>query len=690
MMMLHYDLDGILYYTSKLSSNIKCQKPNLKIQYIKKNIEEDKLIKIEDYSNLINNPYDYQIDASNKINDVFSTKNRAILQLPCGLGKTLISMMIGLNYDQVIIISPLKQYTIQNLDRFKSELKYKDYEGLIIDSDGTRDVEYISDFLKKTKKIILSVTYKSCDVLYEILSKLNNYIIIIDEFHNITQNDLLGMNDNGLNPILLSDAKILFMSATPRLFQIDDELEDDFDDEIFGNIEYLYNMGDAIKTNKICDYEIYVPDIQLNNSIFIDDIKKEIDINNISNEIMIKSNFLLRGMLETGSRKCILYAKTQEEAHNFKETIIKMNEYFSLDIWSDTILSTDNKEKRINKIKSFTDFNGFSIIINVEILNECIDIKECDSVYITYPSQSKIKNIQRICRANRKDKNNLKKISKIFLWTNEYNEMVDTISHLKEFDNSFIIDKIKIISLNNNNEQILERTENIKKYEILDDFILNVKKVITWDEKFDILNNYIKENGELPSIGDKDNKIKQLAAWHQTQRKNFDKKIKTMKHQKYNDIWKNFMEEHPKYFMNHEQKWIHKLDKVKKFMKEKNNSPSRYSKDEYEKDLGTWVATQKENFKKNIKMFSHENIVNFWNNFQEEYKDYLLNNSENWYFRLNQLKTYIDKNKCRPSCHSKDKDIKSLGIFIMTQNKNYKDKTQIMSDKTVYDIWTNF
>jgi superfamily II DNA or RNA helicase len=698
MMMVHYDLDGILYYTSKLSSNIKCQKSNLKIQYIKKNIEkdEDKVIELENYSNLINNPYDYQIDASNKINNVFLTKNRAILQLPCGLGKTLISMMIGLNYDEVIIISPLKQYTIQNLDRFKSELKYKDHEGLIIDSDGTRDVNYISDFIKKNKKIILSVTYKSCDVLYEVLSKLNNYIIIIDEFHNITQNDLLGLNDNGLNSILLSDSKILFMSATPRLFEIEDETEDNdsiessIDDEIFGNIEYLYNMGDAIKTNKICDYEIYVPDIQLNNNIFIDDIKKEINIHNLSNEVMIKSNFLLRGMLETGSRKCILYAKTQEEAHNFKETFIKMNEYFVLDIWTDTILSNDNKQNRINKIKYFTDFNGFSIIINVEILNECIDIKECDSVYITYPSQSRIKNIQRICRANRKDKNNLKKISKIFLWTDEYNEMVDTISHLKEFDNSFMIDKIKIISLNNNNEQILERTEHIKKYEILDDFILNVKKVLTWDEKYNNLINYIEENGELPSIGDKDIKIKQLAAWHQTQKKNYDKKIKMMKHEKYNDIWKNFMEEYPKYFLNHEQKWIQKLDKVKKFMKDNNNSPSRYSKDEYEKDLGSWISTQKENFKKNIKLFSHENILKIWDSFQVEYKDYLLNNTENWYFRLNQLKIYIEQNKCRPSCHSKDKEIKSLGTFILTQNKNYKDKTQIMSDKIIYDIWSNF
>jgi predicted helicase len=223
MMALLYDLDGILYYTSKLSSNIKCQKQNPKIQYIRKPIEDEKIIELEDYSNLINNPYDYQIEASNKIKNVFLTKNRAILQLPCGLGKTLISMMIGLNYDQVVIISPLKQYTIQNLDRFKNELKYKDYEGLIIDSDGIRDVGYISDFIKKNKKLILSVTYKSCDVLFEILHKLTNYIIIIDEFHNITQNDLLGLNENGLNQILLSQSKILFMSATPRLFQMNEE-----------------------------------------------------------------------------------------------------------------------------------------------------------------------------------------------------------------------------------------------------------------------------------------------------------------------------------------------------------------------------------------------------------------------------------------------------------------------------------
>lgn len=73
------------------------------------------------------------------ITKVFETKKRAILHLPCGMGKTLTSMKISLNYDQIIIISPLREYCIQNLERFKSEFKYKDYTGLIIDTDGLRD-----------------------------------------------------------------------------------------------------------------------------------------------------------------------------------------------------------------------------------------------------------------------------------------------------------------------------------------------------------------------------------------------------------------------------------------------------------------------------------------------------------------------------------------------------------------------
>jgi superfamily II DNA or RNA helicase len=374
MMISHYELNGIVYYTSKLSQNITSQKPTDKIKYIKKifdnnqiennNNDNDNENKIK--NNLISNARDYQMEAVNKINSVFSTKKRAILQLPCGLGKTLISMMVGLNYEQIVIFSPLKQYCIQNLDRYLSESKYSKYKSLIIDSDETRDIDVITEFIKKNNKFILSVCFKSVDVIMKIIDKLNNPIFIIDEWHNISKNDIILSEEYPMSNLLYSDSRILFMSATPKIYDVED---DELNEELFGEIEYSYNMGTAIKNGLICDYEIYLPDIQVNNNIFVKDIDEEINLNEYainSNDLLIKSNFIMRGLLETGARKCIMYATTHEEAEEYRKILIKLNEYFSVDLLVNTILSKDNKESRINKIKSFTVFNGFSILINVE------------------------------------------------------------------------------------------------------------------------------------------------------------------------------------------------------------------------------------------------------------------------------------------------------------------------------------
>lgn len=712
-MMCHiYNLPGILYYTSKLSKNITCHKSTERFQYIKQDLDNNDIISNNNsYSNLIDQSYEYQIDAYNAIMNTFLTENRAILQLPCGLGKTLISMKVGLNYDLIILISPLKQYCIQNLQRFKSEFKYKDYEGLIIDSDGTRDIEYILNFLNKNKKNILSVCYKSIDIIVNILNKINNYIVIIDEFHNISQNEILGLSQSGISQILHSNVKILFMSATPRLFYLDqnnDEDDIDLNKDLFGNIVYTYNMGDAIKNKKICDYEIYVPDININNNLFIDDIKKEINIDNFENEILVKSNFILRGMLETGARKCIIYVDSHQEAYKYKNCINDINEYFALELYVDTILSDDSKENRETKLQKFSDFNGFVLMINVIILNECIDKKECDSVYITYPSKSKIYNIQRISRANRIDNNNKNKISKIFIWCNEYkDEISDIIGHLKEFDNSFMIDKVKILSINNHKHQIMDRTRYTKEYLYLDNIIINIKRAYSWLDKFEQLKLFLINNKEMPSLGkkktDDNTELKNLTKWYHNQKCYFKNRIKLMKYDIYYNIWKDFMKNNSIFFLNYTEKWLYKLEKVKEFIQINNKLPSRYSKcntqesdddedneDFSESKLGAWIASQKENYIDNKKLMSNTEIKNIWTNFIEEYHKYFLVGNELWYSRLNELKKYINENGKRPPAHSKDKNIESLSSFIFTQNKNYEQKTQIMSNQDIYDEWTRF
>ena len=736
MMIIHYDLNGILYYTSKLSHNILSQKPTEKVKFIHK-IFENEPIYIEnnlnnvnnvniknEYSNLLETPFDYQIEAYNIITKVFETKKRAILHLPCGMGKTLTSMKIGLDYDQIVIVSPLREYCIQNLERFKSEFKYKDYTGLIIDTDGLRDETKILDFIKKNKKIILSVCYKSCDILSKVLANLSKHIILIDEFHNISKNDVMGLNENGMYDILMSNSKILFMSATPKIFTIDDDdIENlELNEDIFGTIEYKYDMGLAIKNNLICDYEIYIPDIEINTSGFINDIKTEIDIKSLEDYILIESEFSIRGMLETGVRKKIFYAKTHEEAYKFRDALsIIGKDYYSIDIYVDTILSSDTKISRKDKLNKFKNFDGLSIIVNVEILNECIDIVKCDSIFMSSLSKSLTKVIQRFSRANRKDKDNIHKISKIFIWANKYEEIIDTIMNLKEFDTSFTCSKVKIFSFNNNNQQILERSKNEIKYTKLDNFIVHIHKVLTWEEKFDNLINYIEQNKSFPSPHSENIFIKTLGIFQKVHNKSYKENIKLMKNKKYYDIWTQFLEKYVQYKQDNEKRWISILDKVKQFMENNNDSPSRYAKnansklnnelsedttdiDTYyniESNLGSWVANQKENYKKHTKMFScktvngininnHDIIVQLWTQFNIEYKKYLLTNEENWYTTLDDLKNYIKQNNKRPSEHSKDAKIKHLALFVATQTKNYKNRTQIMSDETIYNTWTLF
>lgn len=79
----------------------------------------------------------------------------------------------------------------QNLQKFK---EYNEsFNELLIDSDGTRDVAEIIIFIEsnKDKNILLSATFRSVDIIYQIIDFLDNLIIIVDEFHNLSRNNIL-------------------------------------------------------------------------------------------------------------------------------------------------------------------------------------------------------------------------------------------------------------------------------------------------------------------------------------------------------------------------------------------------------------------------------------------------------------------------------------------------------------------
>jgi hypothetical protein len=140
-MISHHNLCGIVYYSSKLSPNIKLLKPSSNIQFIKQEII---IHHPEIIHKTILNPYYYQIDAYEQLKN----SKRAILNLPCGMGKTYTTYLMAKYYNNIIILSPLRYLAFQTLEQYKKYLG-PEYSPILISLDGKRKLEDISNNLEE-------------------------------------------------------------------------------------------------------------------------------------------------------------------------------------------------------------------------------------------------------------------------------------------------------------------------------------------------------------------------------------------------------------------------------------------------------------------------------------------------------------------------------------------------------------
>jgi len=174
-LILEYELNGIVIYNGKLSERLLDLKQNI-IKYY--NLPYNNTIIDVNFMNVENNkiiPRDYQLDIYDKFKDI----DRGVIALPCGMGKTYCSWLLGHYYDNIIIISPTRNLSDGNLVKLYN---YSEniYNPILISSDGSRYIKYIKNILKN--KNIISSTYDSVDILNKLIKKLDNYIIFVDEF----------------------------------------------------------------------------------------------------------------------------------------------------------------------------------------------------------------------------------------------------------------------------------------------------------------------------------------------------------------------------------------------------------------------------------------------------------------------------------------------------------------------------
>jgi superfamily II DNA or RNA helicase len=382
---------AIVYYSGYLSSQVIKRKRNIEYYNIPFN---------KNLTNINYIPREYQIKAYNKIKE----SKRSILALPCGTGKTYISYLYSLDFDNIIILTPLIATTEQIYKHYKNY--YSNNENInyiLLNCKAKRKI--IKEDLKN-KNIICS-TYDSSIIINKIIKNidLNKTLIVIDEFHNLSDN-MINDQKEEMNKLLKLESNYLFISARPL----------NINNEIFGNNKYLMDWNYAIENKLICDYKFYYP----NNDEIINWIKNtKCDFNFVQKTILInKAIFLLESIKLTKVNKCIVYLKTIEESEEFQKILELISIYFEIKPRLFNITYNTSSKKRENDLIKFrnSDYKDINILCNVHIFDEGIDIPECDSIYLTHPNNNIENLIQRISRANRKDINNQDKVARVFVW----------------------------------------------------------------------------------------------------------------------------------------------------------------------------------------------------------------------------------------------------------------------------------
>jgi len=240
-----------------------------------------------------------------------------------------------------------------------------------------------------------------------------------------------------------------------------------------------------------------------------------LSIYNIDSVIKVKCNYILIGLLNTGCKKTIVYCQDTIQIDLMIKWIEELNKFYFMDLEIQQITSKKSEKERDIILEKFTNSNkAKQLLFSVRILDECIDIPECDSVYLTYPSESKIRTIQRMWRSTRKDKSNPNKISNIFVWCNEYQEILQTLSGIKEYD-VFFKDKINLVKTNFYGKA--EPKEYEQDIKLIENYVIGIKefKQLTLEEKLKELEDWIIENKRMPSYSKKADKIeKKLTTWH--------------------------------------------------------------------------------------------------------------------------------------------------------------------------------
>lgn len=554
--------------------------------------------------------------------DAIMGDGRRVLEMACGMGKTLIAGHVLRNspqYSKIVCVAPLR-VSVENLRSRLSSFVPK-HRQLLVDSDvdGTTHVEEIREFVEKDEPFILFTTFKSAEELLGDILVGDEYLIV-DEVHN-------GLNREDLCEFFNVFDDALFMSAT-----IPEELYEVID----ADLAYKYTMNDGIKNGFVCDYEVLLPAVVYNKEH--EAYEADVDVpSELTGDLSAKALFLATGMLRTGSRRCIVYMRTCEECDAFIGMFKKiMSEYHAIDqVWAEKIINSVGSAERKGILKEFQGKNAFDLYIltSVRILDEAIDIPKCDSEFITFvgDSSSDIRTVQRLSRGCRLDVDNPNKKNHLFLWSEDWGKAIGVLGLLKDSDAEFH-KKLRVMDGNydrGNDIQMQGRIQvqcqDLRKYvEVkclsLDD-VWEFRRQ-QWIAMYDKL-------GRFPSQNTDDKEEISCYNWQSGMRKAIKGKGTSLLTEKR----KNILNNTPHWKWDYKDRFYEHLDNWIQQRKRLGKNPSKESTDPKEKRAGHWQSSIRKKQRNIVNVPLPEEYVNLLNSTKGwtwEQEDRFDHNLQNW------------------------------------------------------------
>ena len=429
-------------------------------------------------------PKDYQKIAIDNVVNGFNKSDRGQLILPCGAGKTLVSLWIkeALNAKHTLVLVPSLAMLAQIKDEWVSNSLYipricvcseqdiddnKDDLILHISELGgnvSTDPIKIRAFLSHNERTIVFSTYQSLEKIAEAVRETGFQfdLAICDEAHKTAGSKLskYGFIHSDFN---IPVKKRLYMTATPRVFSNNlksmltgdraDYIQDMSDPLIFGCEFHRMSFKEAIDKRILVDYQIVVVGItshEIQQALLQ---RKYVSDNETIDEIA--HNYALdKFMSEYNSTHVITFHSSVKKANAFKERHKK--NYADTSSYHVNGKQSTNERKVI--MKEFVR-SPKSIMTNARCLTEGVDVPSIDAVYFCDPKNSKIDIVQATGRALRRADFKNKEFGYVIVPIfHQANEDIEEVIVNSPFKNLMSI----IRALSSHDERLLDEINKIK------------------------------------------------------------------------------------------------------------------------------------------------------------------------------------------------------------------------------------